>query len=226
MSCDLLQNGILDEYAAGELGAAEAREVEAHLFGCSQCATELRALRAERRLFRARAEEAPLPVPSFEGVLARIAHEGTVSVTSADEGAVVAALPPARGASARLVRSAGEKKVSRAPGGKGPGWASRVAPAVVAIAALSAAAASWVGVLQRPPEVSGEASAAAGEVEIVPEAICAADAPISVEVPWSAAPAPEMGACGPESACGAADPEAHPAESCGESVAWCSAISP
>jgi hypothetical protein len=58
-------------YASGGLTEAEAQRVTAHLDACPLCSEELAWLRAERRLFEARAPELPAP-PSFAGVLERL----------------------------------------------------------------------------------------------------------------------------------------------------------
>src|SRR5215212_3701466 len=78
MSCDVNTAGDLEGYAFGECGPKAARAVEAHLFGCADCAAELRRLRSERRLFRARMEADTAPVPAFEEVLARIEEQAPV----------------------------------------------------------------------------------------------------------------------------------------------------
>lgn len=76
MTCHLIATGELEAYAFGERSPAAGRAIEGHLFGCAACAAELRHLRNERRLFRARAETSPDPleVPAFADVLARIAR--------------------------------------------------------------------------------------------------------------------------------------------------------
>jgi len=63
----------IEAYVLGELGGTRAAAVRAHVDACRSCAAELRAVRAERALFAARAEheqasEAP---PSFSLVLRR-----------------------------------------------------------------------------------------------------------------------------------------------------------
>lgn len=231
MSCNVIQRGDLDAYVTGELSSPEARSVEAHLFGCSECATELRRLRAEQRLFRARAEQHTAAVPSFEGVLARIDRT-------------------AAGKSAHAARSAWGSSPDRAPArsgtaGKGSAarpstWSSRLAPAGVAVAALAAAAASWVGVRQTPTEAGPPAREAAEEAAIGPDRVCTSEAPVSDE------PAATMTSVSPERAteavargqedlrvCGPGDGSgavcgggiAQAAETCDSSVAWCSARS-
>src|SRR5262245_288032 len=63
----------IEAYVLGELGGARAAEVRAHADACRSCAAELRAVRAERALFAARAEheQATLAPPSFPLVLRR-----------------------------------------------------------------------------------------------------------------------------------------------------------
>lgn len=68
----------LGAYADGELGAAEAAAIEAHLAACDACAREVAALRALDRLVG----EAPMPAVSaaewrevWAGIAARIAPE-------------------------------------------------------------------------------------------------------------------------------------------------------
>jgi hypothetical protein len=74
-----IHEDVLEVLALGggaELEDADALEpleaLEAHLAGCPRCAGEVRRLREERRLFRAREAEARAQLPSFEGVLARM----------------------------------------------------------------------------------------------------------------------------------------------------------
>lgn len=223
MSCEVIQRGDLDAYASAELPRAEARRVEVHLFGCAECATELRRLRAEQRLFRMRAEQDTAEAPSFEGVLARLGEDAAEVPSSA-------AVPPADGVRLRSVRSGG--------GARSPGWASRLAPAAVAVAALAAAAASWVGVHPADVEIAPGARSQADEVGILPDRVCTAEAPVSSEPLASmppvrdsrsepAARTPEDPACGAGArveACGPGDGVA--AEVCGEAVSWCSAGRP
>ncbi|HKA87774.1 MAG TPA: zf-HC2 domain-containing protein [Haliangiales bacterium] len=61
----------------GELGAEEARAVEAHAEGCAECAEELRWLRAEQKLFAARTRPA-VPAHAWQGIERRVvlAREG------------------------------------------------------------------------------------------------------------------------------------------------------
>ncbi len=99
MICDVIRRGDLEAYVFGEAAPEVARRVEAHLFGCSECATEMRILRSERRVFRARQDEPAAPVPSFEALLARIEAEGaSVPATPVVEEAPVMG-PVSRGAS-------------------------------------------------------------------------------------------------------------------------------
>lgn len=213
MKCQFVQGGDLDAYVTGELSPAEARSVEVHLFGCAECASELRRLRAEQRLFRARAEQDTAVVPSFEGVLARLGGAGAKG-----EGAAKGRAPATRGG------------------------ASFLAPAGVAVAALAAAAASWVGVRPSPVEVGpGARPGAVEEVEIGPDRVCTGEAPVSDEPTASEAPVVAGGKTGvaarvPEDwdvcgggarvgeVCGGGEGSAAAtmAEPCADTVAWCS----
>jgi anti-sigma factor RsiW len=82
----------VEAYALGELSAAEAAEMEAHLAGCSACAEELAWVRREQALFAARAAEIPEP-PPFESVLMRMLDEGREA--RAEEAAPARAAAPA-----------------------------------------------------------------------------------------------------------------------------------
>lgn len=201
MSCEVIHRGDLDAYVSGELSRAEARRVEAHLFGCGECAVELRRLRAEQRLFRARAEQEAAEVPSFEGVLARIAAGSSAPAApdapwsmpvapdaapvSATDGAAarVAAIgeilarpaPVRAGASGASVRPGSRRGTRGAERGLASGWAARLAPVGVAAAALAAAAASWVGVRPSPVDEGPGARDLAHDVEIGPDRVCADD---------------------------------------------------
>lgn len=90
MTCHLIATGELEAYAFGERSPAAGRALEGHLFGCAACAAELRHLRSERRLFRARAETSPDPLelPPFADVLARITRSDDLGETRGglDEG--------------------------------------------------------------------------------------------------------------------------------------------
>jgi anti-sigma factor RsiW len=232
MSCEVVKRGALDAYVHGDLAPGEARAVEAHLFGCHECAAELRRLRAERRLFRTRAEQDTAAVPSFEGVLARIDAAGGEPVRPASpRSPAVPAVVPA----AARARSAGK------PGSPQAGWTARLAPAGVAVAALAAAAASWVGVSRSPVEIGPGARQDVEDVAIGPDRVCTSEAPVSEEPSASlstAAPEPrsgtalrvpeEGGLCAAGEGTGAVcGPGSGPAaEACDETVAWCSAGKP
>ncbi|WP_437569229.1 zf-HC2 domain-containing protein [Sorangium sp. So ce542] len=82
----------VEAYALGELSAAEAAEVEAHLAGCSACAEELAWVRREQALFAARAAEIPEP-PPFESILMRVLDDGREA--RAEEAAPARAAAPA-----------------------------------------------------------------------------------------------------------------------------------
>ncbi|MEZ4309775.1 MAG: zf-HC2 domain-containing protein [Polyangiaceae bacterium] len=221
MSCEWIRRGDLDAYSSSELGSDEARSLEAHLFGCAECARELRRLRAEQRLFRARAEAEREAVPSFEPVLARIDGD-----------------------------SAGSRRASRAGRREDSvGWTARLAPAGVAFAALAAAAASLVGIARSPSDLAPPARDEA-DIEAVPsERIClgepapAEDPRVSMPVPASVATAP-MTRIGPDARdrepsgddnevcapggrtgelCAATDTTAPATYACEDTVAWCGA---
>src|SRR4051794_8214027 len=66
----------LESLARGELSAEAAAAVASHAAGCDNCREELRALRAERALFVARAAAAePLPPALLRSVEERVAAE-------------------------------------------------------------------------------------------------------------------------------------------------------
>lgn len=60
----------IEAYLDDALGPAARAEMGAHLEQCSACSRELAWLRAERQLFTARAAVEPVPLPSFDAVLA------------------------------------------------------------------------------------------------------------------------------------------------------------
>lgn len=134
MSCNRIHKGDLDAYVHGELSDAEANALESHLFGCRHCATELRQLREEQRLFRLRAEAETAAVPSFADVLARIHGDAALAVVEAKSPRV---LP--------LPRKAEPFRLAEAKHGF-----SRWAQAFVACAATAAAAWSFLSVT--PPK--------------------------------------------------------------------------
>ncbi|MBK8257569.1 MAG: zf-HC2 domain-containing protein [Polyangiaceae bacterium] len=72
MTCKRTMRGDLDAYVMGELADEKAHNLQAHLFECQECARELRLLRAEKRVFRARAENIVDAAPPFESVLAQL----------------------------------------------------------------------------------------------------------------------------------------------------------
>src|SRR5690349_19522787 len=63
----------IEAYVLGELDGPRAAAMRAHVDACSSCAAELRAVRAERALFAARAthERHRAALPSFTQVLRR-----------------------------------------------------------------------------------------------------------------------------------------------------------
>ena len=197
MNCEVISRGDLEAYVFGEAEPRVARQVEAHLFGCSECATELRQLRSERRLFRTRLDDAPPAVPSFEDVLARIDSGGghaADAVPSAPHGAADAvASAPRRAMDGIASRHTVDGIASRhtvdgiaprrtvdasAPRRAAPGAFSRLlrtAPAVLA----AAAAIGWLWVrgagapLVEPAGHGPEAD----ETLIVAEPICGSGSP-------------------------------------------------
>jgi anti-sigma factor RsiW len=225
MICDVITRGDLESYVLGELPAKAGRRVEAHLFTCAECAAELRLLRAERRLFRARAEADAAEVPAFEGVLARIEGESV-------------ALPAASGDRASLPLPAARSGVAA------KGRARRVMGSALGVLAAAAAIGwLWVGGRAAPQE---PAAGSAAFPEIVSEEVCLRDSPEhEVEAervatfeaspseerePWSpmsgaVAWAPEnTSACasGAHASEGCSGAEALMSSACEDAVAWCS----
>jgi anti-sigma factor RsiW len=131
----------LEAYESGALSDVESARVEAHLKSCPLCAEEVAWLRAEKRLFRARAEELPGP-PPFAEVLERALAEPRPAAEA--QGKVRAA--PREGAA---YRGSGAGVADRA---SGAGAARSRALRAAAFACL-AAAAGLAGILFR----SGEA---------------------------------------------------------------------
>jgi hypothetical protein len=72
IDCDVER---LEALIEGALPAEDAAETRAHLAACARCEEELRWLRDERRLLRARAETATPAVPPFAAVLAEVRRE-------------------------------------------------------------------------------------------------------------------------------------------------------
>jgi hypothetical protein len=72
IGCDVDE---LEALVAGTLSAGPAGEVRAHVAACARCAEEIRWLREERRLFRARPEVPAEAVPPFAAVLAEVRGE-------------------------------------------------------------------------------------------------------------------------------------------------------
>lgn len=235
MNCEVISRGDLEAYVFGEAEPRVARQVEAHLFGCSECAAELRQLRSERRLFRARLDDAAPAVPSFEDVLARIDNGG-------GRAADAVASAPRRTADASAPRRTVDA-IAPAPRRAAPGAFSRflrTAPAVLA----AAAAIGWLWVrgagapLVEPAGHGPEAD----ETLIVAEPICGSGSPApddEARVPVSQEPissvdlsaqrrqadavartVEDTGMCSP-GACGGAD--APMTSACEDTIAWCAA---
>jgi len=246
MNCEVISRGDLEAYVFGEAEPRVARQVEAHLFGCSECAAELRQLRSERRLFRARLDDAAPAVPSFEDVLARIDNGGgraADAVASAPRRTVDASAPRRTvDAIAPAPRRAADV-IAAAPRRAAPGAFSRflrTAPAVLA----AAAAIGWLWVrgagapLVEPAGHGPEAD----ETLIVAEPICGSGSPApedEARVPFSQEPissvdlsaqrrqadavartVEDTGMCSP-GACGGAD--APMTSACEDTIAWCAA---
>ncbi|WP_437314870.1 zf-HC2 domain-containing protein [Sorangium sp. So ce385] len=125
----------VEAYADGTLDPAEAQRVAAHIEACRRCAAELRWLRAEQRLFTARAAALPGP-PLLDAVLARAAEgtparavEDAAPWANADAGVPARRGPPVRhGPGGRRAVSAS------AP------WGMRAMAAAVALALAAVAA--------------------------------------------------------------------------------------
>jgi hypothetical protein len=89
MSCDTLTPEDLEAYAFGELDERGATRVLLHVATCTCCGEDLRRLRAERRMFAARAAVATPEVPSFEAVFARLSSDqATVEASVEADGAL------------------------------------------------------------------------------------------------------------------------------------------
>jgi anti-sigma factor RsiW len=208
MSCNKIQKGDLDAYVHGELSAVEAEGLEAHLFGCAFCVTELRHLRQEKRLFRSRADADEEQVPAFADILARINRQEAPAAANDVESNRVIALakaprPQPSRAKAELARS-GEAK---------PGF-SRWAQAFVACAATAAAAGSLLGVTPPKTDSTAIAHTRGEEMEIGADPICTPEnSSASAEILVSVAPPREAVAKMPSPSnedfgtCGGADVE-------------------
>jgi len=187
MSCNKIQKGDLDAFVHGELSAVETEELEAHLFGCKYCATELQQLRQEKRLFRLRAEADEEQVPAFAEVLARINRDETSIVTNEEESNRVVVLaktprPLSSKAKAELARS-NERKHG----------VSKWAQAFVACAATAAAAGSLLSVTPPKTDHMAMTHPHGEEMEIGADPICTPEnSSASAEILVSVAP-PRVG---------------------------------
>lgn len=153
MICDVIQRGDLEAYVFGEAAPDTARKVESHLFGCAECAAEMRLLRSERRVFRARQEAVAAEVPSFEALLSRLDAE----------------VEPAPVVS--QAKSPGERpSVALAPRVSKP--AARASRGSFAVAALVAAAAVVTLLVRGRPVSPEDGGERAGAPEIAAEEIC------------------------------------------------------
>ena len=234
MSCEVRTAGDLDAYAFGELSAPAARAVEAHLFGCAGCAAELRRLRAEQRLFRARLD-APAPAPPpLAAVLDLI--DGAAPARPADAHPLTARVLYLDGAASGL-KPRGAACASRPPlpFARSGRWAAAGSAAAAAVALAAAIA----GVRLNGPLPASSAPRVEGDApEISAEAMCEAGTPISVSVDPRASVAEHPAAstaagaarsyddpasCSPAGrgdVCGAAEVSAPSA--CDDAIAWCS----
>ncbi len=203
MSCEVISRGDLEAYVFGEAGPRVARAVEGHLFGCGECAAEMRQLRSERRLFRTRLEAEDLAVPAFEDVLARIdgeparpaasvfddvlsrggeparpaapAFEGVLGHIDEDR-ARPAAVPAFEDVLARIDGERARPVVRRvAPGG----LAARLRAAPVVLAAAAAIGWIWMRGAGAPIVEPAAPSPAGDDALIVAEPVCASDGPMS-----------------------------------------------
>lgn len=166
MSCNRIHRGDLDAYVCGELSVAEAASLESHLFGCQDCATELRHLRQEKRLFRVRADADTEQVPAFEDVLLRIAGEESGSPVDDEDARRDVAI-------AKITRPLPRPpNVDQPRAGEGKHVFPRWAQALVACAATAAATVSFVGVT--PPKTDGTpvVHAQRSEMEIGADPVC------------------------------------------------------
>lgn len=183
MSCKKIQMGDLDDYVHGELSAADAEALDAHLSGCEACVAELRNLRRETQLFRWRADAEQQEVPAFADVLARI-HRVERSVAAND-------VESNRGVvSANALRPGVLKaKAESARSGEGKHGFSRWAQVFVACAATAAAAGSLLMVTPPTTEPMTMTHTHGEEMEIGADPICTPEnSSASAEVLVSVAP--------------------------------------
>jgi len=166
MICDVIRRGDLEAYVFGEAPPEVARRVEAHLFGCNECATEMRILRSERRVFRARQDEPSAPVPSFEALMARIEAEGaSVPATPVEEEAPLVG-PVSRGASRSLGGSlAGHDRGQRAEQTRGTSGRQALSGEVHGISGRQALSGGVQGISGRQG-LSGEVHGTSGRQDL------------------------------------------------------------
>lgn len=166
MNCNKIQMGDLDAYVHGELSAVEANSLETHLFGCQDCAAELRHLREEKRLFRLRSESDAQEVPAFADVLARISREESTVVANDPEAGRVVVL-------AKVPRApVAPRKTESSPTREKKYVVSRWAQA--AVVCVSTAAAAWTLLGVTPPKTEDMAilHPHGEEMEIGADPIC------------------------------------------------------
>lgn len=155
----------LEAYADGELDREAAADVAAHLPTCRACAEELRLLRAERRLFQARAAAHP-PPPPFEEILAR----------ATESARAVEASPPRAPDPAPAPLAARARRIPHRARRGAPPWLAR--GAAVALALAAAMIALWrAGGPSLAPAPAGPAPRA--------------ESPPIADLPRSIAPAPD-----------------------------------
>ncbi|MFO0590605.1 MAG: zf-HC2 domain-containing protein [Polyangiaceae bacterium] len=190
MNCEVMTRGDLEAYVFNETDGAESRRVESHLFGCAECAAEMRRLREERRLFRSRAEAMPAEVPSFEDVLARI-----------DAGGGQLSREPEKTPHVTAAQAISEEAMSARASSREPGFSgdrarrlpvsARSSRGVGVTSAVLALAAAFVGLWMRttpPPIAESTSPAPTQEALIAPEPTCDGTEDETVRVPISEEP--------------------------------------
>ena len=208
MNCEVMTRGDLEAYVFNEMDGSDARRVESHLFGCTECAAEMRRLREERRLFRSRAEAVTAEVPSFEDLLARIDAGGGLPISEETAEPPRRTSPSSKASktsknasseaeralrlpvSARAAAAASSGPVSSGPE-RSPGPSHRSSRGVGVTSALLALAAAFVGLWMRttPPPVGQATSPAATEEALIgPDPTCTGPDDETVRIPVSQEP--------------------------------------
>jgi hypothetical protein len=147
----------LELYVSGALTEDEAARVAEHARSCSICAEEAAWLRAEERLFRARALELPAP-PPFGGVLERLAAEPRAAVETP---APAPASRPAIAGRPRARRAAALLGLAAAAALLGVVFRPVEAPQPVVVSPEPAPEAA-IGLYAEAPEGAGEAESCGG----------------------------------------------------------------